>query len=166
MPSVPRSTSSLVFTGYSLYLKQDVCIKNMTYASLYVLLHSDDFDRSISLSVFNKSFAEHDLPFRVIWLTSSEFIQISLPFLPFSQSVWELWEPTLQPFAAFRLCQVCSFCPSCCFFSFSYSDTSAERDLIKPFSLSFPFSLPLFPFLPHCNKMEQIRESIQCNHDK
>ena len=105
------------------------------------------------------------------WIPSLHLLHFSgFVLLPISQSGWELWADT----SAFllistRVSSVRSavFPRSRCF----YSDTSAERDLIKPFSpISFSFSpfLPVSPFSPppRRNRMEQIRESIQCNHDK
>lgn len=113
-----------------------------------------------------------DLLFPLCYLFFLFFSPSRCPLLSLS-SVWELGTDTsafcwFPPMSALSVLQ---FFLSCCF----CSDASAERGLIKPFSSVFFFFLSSLPpclsrllllSSPCCYRIEQIRESIQCNHDK
>lgn len=125
----------------------------------------------LSLSLFGKYFAEHARPFGAIQV---------LPLLPlnfFSSSIFfssvclccpmlSRVEDSSADFHPHLFCQICSFF-FCFFFLFVFTVTHQLKrtwlNLSLPLlSLSSSFSLPP----TSCNRMEQIRESIQCNHDK
>lgn len=96
----------------------------------------------------------------------------SLRFLNFFSSVClccpmlSRVEDSSADFHPHLFCQICSFF-FCFFFLFVFTVTHQLKrtwlNLSLPLlSLSSSFSLPP----TSCNRMEQIRESIQCNHDK
>lgn len=124
-------------------------ILNGLCPSLYLCEHWTSFHSSqVYIKLYHLS----------LWTISLNFLHFSFLFfffLLFAQSGWELGPDTwafcwFPPESALSDLQ---FSLSCCF----YSGTSAKK---------FFSSLSPSSHLPRGNRMEQIRESIQCNHDK
>lgn len=98
------------------------------------------------------------------WISSlPQFFFLHLSLLPYAQSGWGLvsWFPpssVLSDLQFFFLFFFCLFV-----FTVTHQLKRTWLNLSLPLlSLSSSFSLPP----TSCNRMEQIRESIQCNHDK